>query len=524
MAKLTPDSGRATENGADRPFPPGDYPLVVVGSGPGGLQLSYSLTRLGLPHAVISADDAPGGMFRRWPFFQRLLSWTKPFAPAERGTPAYERYDWNSLLGEEPEHRALMPELMDGSSEFPSRPEMERNLTAFADRTAIQIRYGTRWTGTRQEDGPDGRRFVLETTDGEYRAATVVFAVGIAEPYTPPNRGLELGHHYGTVRPVATYAGRRVFIAGKQNSGFELASGLLSWARQIVLASPSPVQLSVNTRSLVGVRARYVQPIEDHVLGGGVFVLNAAIQQVSGTADGALLVNLRETDAGGGDIALEVDDVIAATGFQTPVLDLPDLGVATVGQTRVPAQTPFWESATVPGIFFAGTISQGAAGLKKHGMPANSGAVHGARYNARVLARHLAATRFGHELPTPAIAPNGLVDRLLQEVSTSPELWHQKAYLAWVASVASDGGYHEEGIQPLAHALDAGGPDAIILTLEADGSGDIYPVLYLRRARGTEEIVLEPSAFLDFTSPRHRRAFEDAVARLTTDGPRLPLR
>ena len=55
-------------------------------------------------------------MFRRWPFFQRLLSWTKPYAPAERGTAAYERYDWNSLLADEPEHRAIMPELMDGSS------------------------------------------------------------------------------------------------------------------------------------------------------------------------------------------------------------------------------------------------------------------------------------------------------------------------------------------------------------------------------------------------------------------------
>ena len=50
---------------------------------------------------------SPGGMFRRWPFFQRLLSWTKPHAPAARGTRAYERYDWNSLLGEEPETRAL---------------------------------------------------------------------------------------------------------------------------------------------------------------------------------------------------------------------------------------------------------------------------------------------------------------------------------------------------------------------------------------------------------------------------------
>ncbi|MBA2570168.1 MAG: hypothetical protein H0V04_03185, partial [Chloroflexi bacterium] len=57
----------------ERPHPPGDYPIVVVGSGPGGIQTSYSLSRLGIRHAAISADPSPGGMFRRFPFFQRLL-------------------------------------------------------------------------------------------------------------------------------------------------------------------------------------------------------------------------------------------------------------------------------------------------------------------------------------------------------------------------------------------------------------------------------------------------------------------
>ncbi|HXI94887.1 MAG TPA: FAD/NAD(P)-binding oxidoreductase, partial [Candidatus Acidoferrum sp.] len=64
----------------ERPFAPGRYPLVVVGSGPGALQLTYSLRRLGVEHAVISEDEEPGGMFRRWPIFQRMLSWTKPYS------------------------------------------------------------------------------------------------------------------------------------------------------------------------------------------------------------------------------------------------------------------------------------------------------------------------------------------------------------------------------------------------------------------------------------------------------------
>ena len=58
-------------------------------------------------------------------------------------------------------------------------------------------------------------------------------------------------------------------------------------------------------------------------------------------------------------MTLEADEVIAATGFTCPLRDLPALGVATFGQSKLPAQTEFWESATLPGIFFAGTITQG---------------------------------------------------------------------------------------------------------------------------------------------------------------------
>ena len=271
-AGTPPGRPRAELGRRARPFPPGEYPLVVVGSGPGGLQLSYSLRAARASTTPSSRPiPAPGGMFRRWPFFQRLLSWTKPYAPGERGTRAYERFDWNSLLAEEPENRALMAGLMDGTSYFPSRPEMELNLAAFAERTGVAVRYGCRWEAhPARGRRADGERFVLETSDGEYRCRVAVFAVGVAEPYVPPTPGLELVPHYAETRPAETYAGKRIFIVGKQNSGFELASGLLPWARSIVLASPSPAKLSVVTRSLVGIRARYLQPYEDHVLAGGV--------------------------------------------------------------------------------------------------------------------------------------------------------------------------------------------------------------------------------------------------------------
>ena len=501
---------------ATRSFPPGDYPVVVVGSGPGGIQLSYSLRRLGIEHAVLSADSSPGGMFRRWPFFQRLLSWTKPHTPVERTSRRFERYDWNSLLAEEPDLRGIQAGLMDGSSSFPSRPEMEANLASFAERAGVAVRWGCRWESTRIVETAEGRRFVLTTSDGEYRCRVAVFAVGVAEPWSPSTPGIEHAAHYAATRPAATYAGRRLFIIGKQNSGFELASGLLQHASGIILSSPSPASLSVVTKSLVGIRARYLQPYEDHVLGGGVGILDAAteaIERVPGTGPaGPLLVRVRRSD-GTGPLAIEVDEVIAATGFVAPLRDLPALGVATFGHSRLPAQTPWWESATVPGIFFAGTIGQGAAGLKKHGIPSNSGAVHGHRYNARLLAGEIARRHFGRRPERPAVPADGIVDHLLGAIDESPELWHQKAYLARVVSVTSEDGPRDEGTQPLSVFLDgATEPDAAAITLEADGSGAIFPVAYLRRSGRVTEIALDPHPLLDFATPDHRARLADALA------------
>jgi thioredoxin reductase len=495
-----------------RPFPPGEYPVIVIGSGPGGLQLSYGLKHYGVPHAVLSADPVPGGMFRRWPFFQRLLSWTKPYAPNEHSTREYQRTDWNSLIAFEPELRSIASEFMDGSSYFPSRPEMEANLRAFAERAGIAIRFDCRWERTRREDGPDGTTFVLETTDGEYRTKLLILAVGVAQPWSPSPPGIEHARHYAETRDAQTYAGKRVFIIGKQNSGFELASGLASWASTLTVCSPSPAKTSVQTKSLVGVRARYVQPFEDNFLGLGCSILDASIDSIVHAGD-AYRVNLKRTDNGEA-MSVDADEVIAATGFTCPLRDLPDLGVATFGQAKLPAVTPLWESATVPGIFFAGTISQASAGLKKHGVPANSGAVQGHRYNGLVLARHIAETRFGVAMDRPAVAESDIVPYLLREATHAPELWHQKAYLGRVLSLSPEAGIRDEGILPIVHVMDAMTDDVVVMSVESDGNGGLYPVVYVRKDGRLEEHALPPHPLRDFATPAHAAALREAIAGL----------
>jgi len=447
-------------------------------------------------------------MFRQFPFFQRLLSWTKPHVGLAHDSREYERYDFNSLVAFEPENRAVMPDLMDGSSEFPSRPEMESGLTEFVRRTGLRVRYDTPWQGTSR----DGDRFVLHTPAGEYRTRVPVFAVGAAKPALPSDTpGIEHAAHYVDTRAASSYAGVRLFIIGKANSAFELASGLLQWASPIILASPRPAQLSVNLHSLGGVRARYVQPWEDAALGGGVFILDAAVERLERHA-GGIAVHTRRSDNLEPFVA-EVDEVIAATGFTVPLLDLPELGVTTFGRSGMPSMTNRYESASVPGVFFAGTISQGVSGLRKYGIPANSGAVHGYRYNARLTVDEIAARYFGMERPRPQVPPEAVIERMLTAASSAPELWHQKSYLAYALSREPDGRVREEGIVSLAEYVDADGPDGAAITVETDDQGHIRPAVYVRRrGRVDADATLDESLLTEYRTPGHRAQLQALVA------------
>jgi thioredoxin reductase len=476
------------------PFPPGSYPVVVVGSGPGGLQTSYSLSRLGVEHAVISADDGPGGMFRKWPIYQRLLSWTKPDAPAERGTRPYEWYDHNSLLADEPENQALVAAEMDRTMMVPSRPEMERGLAAFAERGGVQVRYGCAWESTRREE--DG--FTLVTSDGEYHCRAVVFALGVTEPWKSSIPGVEEVPHYAETREPREYEGKTVLIIGKRNSGFEVADGLEPWTRQIFLVSPRPVQAS--QIALATVRVRYFEPLEDSSWGGGTFALDAAVERIERTASGYRLHASGTTRPG--QLVLEADHAIAATGFRTPLRDLPELGLTMVADGRIPALSPYWECTTLPGAYFAGNTMQGAAGLRRHGVGSASGTVSGFRYNARLLARHI-ASRLGHELEWQTLERDRVVPFLLEELCRGPELWTQKGYLA--RAVYPDG---TTNIVPLSHFLDHCETGSVAVAIEMDQEASIYPVAFVRKGEEITERKLPPHHLHDFTGDDYRRELE----------------
>jgi thioredoxin reductase len=491
----------------DRPFPPGDYPVVVVGSGPGGLQVGYALRRLGIEPAMVSADDGPGGMFRRFPLFERLISWTHDAADVPRDTREFEAHDQNSLVADERELRALVAAEIAEGRRRPARQEMEAGLRAFAERAGVSVRYGCRWESTRYDEGG----LVVGTSDGEYRARALVVATGMTQPWVPPIPGLELDQHYVNVAGEPKgYRDRRVVIVGKRNSAFEVGEALLRrGVRELTLVSPRPPDLGRLARSPL--RPWYLTPYDEHVRGApGRYVLDASVDRVERVGDA---YRIHALDPARSDpLLLDADVLVAATGFQAPLADLPRLGLATVGDGRLPALTPYWESVSLPGVYFAGNITQAAHGIRKHGVASLSSMVCGFRYNARVVARRIAEAVFSIPLERPRLQATEVSDFVLAQVARGPEIAMQKGYLARVLSVGQEG-VLDEGVHPLEVFVD-GSWDGVAVTLEFDDAEAIRPALYVRQDGQLQEILLPPHPLRRYDGPEYEAEVAAALKPL----------
>ena len=130
-------------------------------------------------------------------------------------------------------------------------------------------------------------------------------------------------------------------------------------------------------------------------------------------------------------------------------------------------------------------------------------------------AAHVARTVFEVPVERPPIASSDLSARILAELAMAPELFHQRAYLARVISLDPSTGPLDEGIVPLAAFVDGVGDDAatdaLALTIEADGTGTIYPVLYVRRDGRVEERMIDPDPLQRFDTPAVLARVEEIV-------------
>ncbi|WP_131738174.1 NAD(P)-binding domain-containing protein [Actinomadura roseirufa] len=397
-----------------------DY--LVIGAGPAGLQLGCSLRRAGRRYLILEAGPTPGTFFRTFPRHRTMISNNKRYT----GTDDPElnlRMDWNSLLSDDPSL------LFTRYSEryFPAAEDMVRYLADFAVANRLDIVYNTRAESVSRDAGG-----LFQVTDdhGRTRAARrLVVATGVSLPNVPAIPGVETAEPYGTAPTnPAVYTNKRVLIIGKGNSAFETAGNLVETAAVVHVAGPSPVRLAWRTHYVGHLRAVNNNFLDTYQLKAQNAILDGHVRGIERQADGTYLVTVAFVRADEVTKDIPYDRVILCTGFRFDASIFeegcrPDLVI----QDRFPALTPAYESVNVPGLYFAGTLTQSRD--FKHG---TSGFIHGFRYGTRALHRFLELRHHGVPWPGHDVAaePEALAAAVLERVNRSSALWQQFGLLA----------------------------------------------------------------------------------------------
>ncbi|MFI1013850.1 FAD-dependent oxidoreductase [Streptomyces sp. NPDC020965] len=391
------------------------YDVAVIGAGPYGLSIAAHAAAAGLSPYVFGRtmaswrDHMPDGMFLKSEPGASNLS-----DPEARHTLAR----FGAERGLTTEHGRPLPI---GAFTDYGRWFAERAVPAVDERTVTRVT---------PDGNPTGHGFRLTTEDGEsVRARTVVLAVGVMPFVHIPGQlaGLPAPYvsHSSGHRDLSRFHGRDVAVVGAGQAALETATllaeagarprlvartdrlnwnttpeplrrGLLralrtphsglgtGWSSWVWSELPWAVRtLPASTREHIArtalgpagawwLRERYEREVPA-LLGHGLRGAEVRAGRVRLTLDGP----------DGSTPALDIDHVVAATGFST---DLDRLGlldpalrraIDTVGTGRAPELSAGFESSC-PGLFFAGLLTAPSFGPSMR-------FVHGATFTARRL-------------------------------------------------------------------------------------------------------------------------------------------
>ncbi|MBV1860898.1 MAG: NAD(P)-binding domain-containing protein [Nannocystaceae bacterium] len=397
-----------------------DY--LILGAGPAGLQLAYFLERAGRNYVVLDGADHVGAFFSRYPRHRTLLSINK--SVTGRDDPEFNlRHDWNSLICDDPSLR--ITQMTDDY--LPSADVLVDYLARFAKAYDLNVRLKHRVGKIQREH--DGR-FAVECESGTcYSARSVVVATGVGKPLRPDIPGIELAQPYETmsVDPEA-YRGQNVLILGKGNSAFETADNLIPTTAVIHMLSPHPVTLAWDSRFVGHVRAVNNNFLDTYHLKSQNGIIDGHVREMVKTEAGKVRVSFSSIHARNEVEQIEYDTVLCCTGFRfdSAIFDrscAPE--VSDCG--RLPKMSMGFESPNVPGLFFAGALTQFLDHKK-----AQSAFIHGFRYNAQALAGLLARRYHDTPLPSESVEakPQALAQAVLERMNRVSSLWQQVGFLA----------------------------------------------------------------------------------------------
>jgi thioredoxin reductase len=392
--------------------------VIIVGAGPGGLQLGYFLGRANVDYVILDRASYAGSFFEHLPVHRTLLSINK----INTGCSDLEknfRWDWNSLISDDLEFRLSQYD----PKFFPTADSLVLYLRDFCERMKIRAQFNCDVLAIGKQDG----KFLLQTTwDGGFTCDLLIVATGMSVPFTPDIAGVELAECYTSYdRSIESCRNKDILVIGKGNSAFETAQDLLPNAARIHLISPGFLQMAWQSHFPGNLRQINSPFLETFLLKQQNAVLNGTIHSLERVGD-KLAASITWTE-NGHKAKFAYDRVILCTGFRFDASPFaneakPEL----IYNGKLPELTSHWESANISGLYFCGSLMQ-ANDYKKSA----SAFVHGMRYNARTLSKLIEARLSNRPYPavTVSLDTEVLFSQIYERIRRASSLWHMHGSL-----------------------------------------------------------------------------------------------
>jgi thioredoxin reductase len=433
---------------------------LVIGAGPAGLQMGYSLARAGRDYLILEAGSAPGTFFRTFPRHRRMISINKTHTGWDDPEMRL-RTDWNSLLSDDP--RLLFTRYSERY--FPDADDLLRYLADFAEAFRLRVKYDTRVVQVAR-NGDAGFR-VTDEQGETHEAERLVVATGVSKPYVPPIPGIETAELYGTMTvDPRDFIDQRVLIIGKGNSAFETADNLIETAAVIHVAGPKSVRMAWKTHFVGHLRAVNNNLLDTYQLKSQNALLDGNIERIE-RCDGSYFVTVSFVRVNEVVREYRYDRVIVCTGFRfDSSIFADDCRPELTHNDRHPTMTSAFESTNVDHLYFAGTLMQ-SRDYKK----STCAFIHGFRYGVRALHRILEQRYHDRAWPSVRLPadPDALMEAVIARVNRTSALWQLFSFMADVIIVQGDGAalYCEELPVDYAHDSElAAGESYFTITLE----------------------------------------------------------
>ncbi len=293
------------------------YTILIVGGGPIGLACGIEAQKAGLSYCILEKGALVNSLYH---------------------------YPANMTFFSTPEKLEIGGVPFVSNNAKPTRAEALEYYRRVAETYRLELHLFEPVTGIRRENSG---RFVVSTGKDHYVADYVILATGfydIPVKLNIPGEDLpKVTHYYAEPHP---YYRQKVVVVGANNSAVDAA--LETWRKG--------AQVTMVVReSDIGERVKYwVRPdVVNRIKEGAIRAFfNARLTEIR---PNEVDIQTRE-----GQLTLENDFVIAATGYQPNFDFLEKLGIRlSDDEKRYPAYDPQTQESNQPGLYLAGVICGG---------------------------------------------------------------------------------------------------------------------------------------------------------------------